>query len=140
MRIIVISNARAEVPRPRLVTPRKGEVGDMCHEEQAESTDIRRIMRAYAGNLEEMMAWRSRPIVDYDDTVYPTDLQDAIEIARDADNKVNDLAATLGISREQVMQVIGGDLSPLDPKKDDTDEKKSDKPSDVEKTVPSDGQ
>lgn len=140
MTIINISNARAEIPRPRIVTPRKGEVGDMCHEEQAESTDIRRIMRAYAGNLDEMMAWRSRPIVDYDDTVYPTDLQAAIETARDADNKLNDLAATLGITREQVMQVIGGDMSPLEKTNEVKDEKKSDKFSEVEKTVQADGE
>lgn len=137
MKIIVITNARAEVPRPRLVTPRKGDIGDMCHEEQADSTDIRRIMRAYAGNLDEMMAWRSRPIVDYDDTVYPIDLQDAIESVRDAERKVNDLVATLGVTRDDVIKIVNGDMSPLGVK--DKNETESNQPSPVEKALPEDG-
>lgn len=114
MKIISISKARVEVPRPRLKTPKKGDFGDLCHEEQAKDTDIRRIMKKYAGNLEEMLAWRSKPIDNFDATAYPVDLQEALENVRAADQKVSDLAADLGISREEVIKLVNGDNSVLE--------------------------
>lgn len=46
--------------RPLLQTPAKGSVGDRCIESEVGETDIPTILRKYAGNLQELMAWRGK--------------------------------------------------------------------------------
>ena len=65
--------------RVSLVTPKKGDKGDMCDESQVGLTDIPSILRRYAGNLEELMKWRGN--LRYEDTtIYPHDYTEAYEM------------------------------------------------------------
>ncbi len=65
--------------RVSLVTPKKGDKGDMCDESQVGLTDIPSILHRYAGNLEELMKWRGN--LRYEDTtVFPRDYTEAYEM------------------------------------------------------------
>lgn len=65
--------------RVTLVTPKKGDKGDMCDETQVGLTDIPSILHRYAGNLEELMKWRGN--LRYEDTtLLPRDYTEAYEI------------------------------------------------------------
>lgn len=54
----MIALLRDERMRPTLKTPPKGSEGDRCIESEVGETDIPTILRKYAGNLQELLAWR----------------------------------------------------------------------------------
>lgn len=137
MRVIIISDARKCVPRPRLSTPAKGELGDMCHEEQAAECSIKRIMQRYAGNLQEMLAWRSKPLDFCDATIVSHDLQEAINLVNNSKAELERLANEYGITPDQLKECIEKGIMPI---KENKDEKTSDQPKEVEKDLPKDGE
>lgn len=49
---------RDERPRPVLVTPKKGTLGDCTDETMQGECDIGRIIQRYGGNLAELARWR----------------------------------------------------------------------------------
>lgn len=49
---------RDERPHPRLVTPKKGTLGDCTDETMQGECDIGRIIQRYGGNLAELARWR----------------------------------------------------------------------------------
>lgn len=84
---IVIVNV-SDRPRPRLSTPRKGEVGDLCDESMERLTNIDLILKRYGGNLAEMVAWRGR--LEFGEQP-PCDLEDALDAIRNAHDALHDI-------------------------------------------------
>lgn len=76
--------------RVSLVTPKKGDKGDMCDESQVGMTDIPSILKRYAGNLEELMKWRGNLRFE-DTTVLPRDYTEAYEMFTRAEESFNNL-------------------------------------------------
>lgn len=85
MRIVITASAR---PRPELVTPPKGKEGDLTDETQARLCDLDNILRRYAGNLAELMAWRGR--LDYGEQL-DVDLQSVFDKLQTAHDSLADL-------------------------------------------------
>ena len=86
MKIITRENR----PRPRLVTPAKGEQGDCTDETMAGMCDINRIIQRYGGNLAELAAWRGS--MSYGEQP-PDNLEDALDML----NYAKDICNNLGV-------------------------------------------
>ena len=84
MKIITRENR----PRPRLVTPAKGEQGDCTDETMAGMCDINRIIQRYGGNLAELAAWRGS--MSYGEQP-PDNLEDALDMLNNAKDICNNL-------------------------------------------------
>ena len=81
---------REQRPRPRLITPAKGEQGDCTDETMAGMCDINRIIQRYGGNLAELAAWRGS--MRYGDQP-PDNLEDALDML----NNAKDICHNLGV-------------------------------------------
>lgn len=81
---------REKRPRPRLITPAKGEQGDCTDETMAGMCDINRIIQRYGGNLAELAAWRGT--MQYGEQP-PDNLEDAL----DKLNNAKEICHTLGV-------------------------------------------
>jgi len=92
-------------PRPAIVCPVPRSEGDMCHEEEAEGTSVQSILTRYAGNLEEMMAWRTRPQV-YDCDLIPSDLQEAYSRLEQINEMVEQLELPEGMTLAEAMESV----------------------------------
>lgn len=92
-------------PRPLLVTPAKGSVGDMVHEEDAAGTSIPSILQRYGGNLEDLVRWRKDPI-PFDCDLMPSDLAEALQKVHDIGEMLNTLELPEGVSRDDAIAAI----------------------------------
>lgn len=79
---------RENRPRPRLVTPAKGDPGDCTDETMAGMCDINRIIQRYGGNLAELAAWRGS--MSYGEQP-PDNLEDALDMLNNAKDICNNL-------------------------------------------------
>ena len=79
---------REQRPRPRLITPAKGEQGDCTDETMAGMCDINRIIQRYGGNLAELAAWRGS--MSYGEQP-PDNLEDALDMLNNAKDICNNL-------------------------------------------------
>lgn len=98
-------------PRPKLATPAKGSVGDMCHEEDAAGTSIPSLLQRYGGNLDDLIRWRKNPI-PYDCDLVPQDLAEAHALVGRIEEMIDTLELPEGVSREDAVAAIkSGDFS-----------------------------
>ena len=81
---------RENRPRPVLITPAKGSVGDCTDETMASMCDINRIIQRYGGNLAELAAWRGT--MSFGEQP-PDNLEDALERLNDA----KQICSSLGV-------------------------------------------
>ncbi len=88
--------------RPVVVTPVKGSVGDLVHEEDAAGTSVDSIIRKYGGNLAE---WRKTP-VPFDCDVNGLSIEEAVEKV----SRIGDIASGLelppGMSLDEALMMI----------------------------------
>lgn len=129
-------------PRPVLVTPAKGELGDCTDETQAKFTDIGSIIARYGGNLAELARWRGtmsfgdQPLDNLEDAIA------ALENAKDALCSLeNNPFATLDDAFAAIKDGTFEDKIMNPPKKEEKkDEKSSSQPKEVEPNLSQDGQ
>lgn len=86
MRVLVLSYS--DRPRPVLVTPAKGAIGDCTDETQACHTDIGSIIARYGGNLAELARWRGT--MSFGDQPV-SNLEDALEVLASADEALGNI-------------------------------------------------
>lgn len=79
---------RENLPRPKLITPAKGSVGDCTDETMVGMCDINRIIQRYGGNLAELAAWRGS--MSYGEQA-PDNLEDALDMLNNAKDICNNL-------------------------------------------------
>lgn len=119
MRTLVIE--RDKRPRPVVVTPAKGSVGDMTDESQAAKTDIGSIIQRYGGNLADIAGWRNQTFGDQ-----PTDdLEDAIETLKNASEVLDGLSYS---SLAEAVAAINDGTFTTKKKEEINDEKPQERP------------
>lgn len=119
MRTLVIE--RDKRPRPVVVTPAKGSVGDMTDESQAAKTDIGSIIQRYGGNLADIAGWRNQTFGDQP----ADDLEDAIETLKNASEVLDGLPYS---SLAEAVAAINDGTFTTEKKEEINDEKPQERP------------
>lgn len=140
MRVIIFDVSKR--PRPSLVTPAKGQLGDCTDETQAKHTDIGSIIARYGGNLAELARWRGS--MSFGDQPL-NNLEDAIEAIEKAKKALGSLENNPFASLDEAFTAIKEgtftDKIMNPPKKEDNKhEASSSQQEEVESNLPKDGQ